>query len=260
MGCLVVMKFTQNAVRMIKLCCLIGLMFFYTSMAFGEKIESSPVVRYNLSASESWVPYGYFGNSARPGIFAEVLKAVLKRANISYEFYSYPPKRAQKAFDEGKLDIDFMSPEWFKNGDMGSKNVYSTGILDLSEYIVTLPENASVYSTPDSIYGKRIGTIAGYSYHDDDEFIRVDFLSESALIEGLKKQRFKAVILEGVTAAYWSEVHNVPIAYASIHSQGEIVMRLRKELDFLLPQLNSAIHALKDEGVIEKIIKRYQVQ
>ena len=46
------------------------------------------------------------------------------------------------------------------------------------------------------MFGKRVGTIAGYFYFDDDKFIRTDFLNESQLMMGLKNARFNVIILE----------------------------------------------------------------
>ena len=219
--------------------------------------EPKAVLRYNLGGTQSWVPYGYFGDPDRPGIFAEVIELILQRTGDPYQFYYYPPKRAGKAFKEGRLDLDFMSPSWFKNGDMGDEYVTTTTIFSLTEYVVTLPDNASRYSKPECIEGKRVGTVAGYNYYDEDKFTRVDFLSESALVEGLKKRRFDMVILEGITAQYWANVYKVPISLASVHSQGGIVIRIRKQLSYLLPEFNSAIEALKREGKIEKILQSY---
>lgn len=217
-------------------------------------------LKYNLAGTGSWVPYGFFGDVDKPGIFAEVIAAILDRAGYSFEFYYYPPKRADKAFDEGLLDVDFMSSAWFKDGDIGDPYVASSTIFNLTEYIVTLPENAHCYVTPSSIHGQRVSTVAGYDYHDDDKFIRVDFFSEARLIKGLQMLRFRSVILEGVTAKHWSSHYDVPIALASVHSEGVVFLRLRKEFSDLLPSLNEAITALKNEGEIDRIFQKYAVK
>lgn len=253
------MKLSQNLFSQLLHHTSIAFVLVYvTPIAFASEIPQEPL-RYNLAGTESWVPYGYFGDSDKPGVFAEVIKLILQRTGHPYEFYYYPPKRASKAFKEGRLDLDFMSPSWFANGDFGDEYVSTSPIFSLTEYIVTLSDNSIRYANPKDIYGKRVGTVSGYNYHDEDKFVRVDFLSESALIRGLDKRRFDLVILEGKTANYWADVHDVPISFASIHSQGVIVIRLRKELSYLLSKLNAAIEALKREGEIERILKSYNV-
>ena len=218
-----------------------------------------PTLRYNLGGTSAWVPYGYHGDPNNQGIFAEVIHAIMKLTHIPYEFYYYPPKRAEMAIESGKLDFDFMSPSWFKDGFMGEEYATTIAIFELVEYVVTLPKNAENFATPEAIYGKRIGTVAGYSYYDDDKFTRVDFLSESKLIEGLARQRFDAVILEGMAARYWANANQVSITLASVHSQGDIVIRLRQEYKHLIPVLNQAIVDLRQSGQIAKILQRYNV-
>ena len=235
------------------------LLLWFISQSHGAQPQNKPILRYNLGDTQTWVPYGYFGDSKKLGILAETLKAIVEQAGYRVKFYYYPPKRALKEFNEGQLDLNFTSPSWFKDGKMDDEIVTSIRILNLTEYIVTLPENASKYAAAESIYGKHVGTISGYNYHDAHKFIRVDFLTDSALIIGLKKQRFEAIILEGYSAQHWSKVHNLPITLASVHANADMVLGLRKELAHLLPSINLAIQTLKDEGKIANILKHYSV-
>ncbi|MEP4892334.1 MAG: transporter substrate-binding domain-containing protein [Aliiglaciecola sp.] len=235
------------------------ILFYFVTVSTTQATSKKPLtLKYNLSGTEYWIPYGYSKDDDNPGIFAEVVTLILQEANLSYKFYYYPPKRAAQEFKKDQLDIDFMSPSWFKDGDMGDEYVQSKSIFELTEYNVTLPENADKYATPDSIHGKRVGTIRGYSYFNDHLFNRVDFSSESALIKGLKKGRYEVAILENLTAQHWAQVHNVEISLASIHSHGEIVLRIRRELVHLLPELNAAISSLKQSGEIDSIFQHYR--
>ena len=236
----------------------IGLLLMSQPLLASEQ-NKLPTLRYNLGGTSAWIPYGYHGDPNNQGIFAEVIHAIMKLTDIPYEFYYYPPKRAEMAMESGKLDFDFMSPSWFKDGFMGEEFVTTIAIFELVEYVVTLPDNAENFAAPDAIYGKRIGTVAGYSYYDDDKFTRVDFLSESKLIEGLARQRFDAVILEGMAARYWANANQVAITLASVHSQGDIVIRLRQEYKHLIPVLNQAIVDLRQSGEIAQILQRYNV-
>ena len=237
---------------------LLSLVVINTQKLCAEE-AALPTLRYNLGGSSAWVPYGYFGDPKKQGIFADVIHAIMQHTAIPYEFYYYPPKRAEMAIEDGNLDFDFVSPEWFKNGDIGDEFVTTIAIFDLIEYVVTLPQNAQKFTQIEAIYGKRIGTVAGYSYRDDDKFTREDFLSESHLIEGLAKLRFEAVILEGVTATYWANMHQVAISLATVHSQGDIVIRLRKEYSEFIPAFNRAIVLLQKNGQIKQILQNYNV-
>ncbi|WP_303473080.1 ABC transporter substrate-binding protein [Aliiglaciecola sp. 3_MG-2023] len=239
---------------------LLFVLFYFAFISTSQAIDKKPIVlRYNLSGTEFWIPFGYSRDDKNPGIFAELIDVILNKANFSYKFFYYPPKRAIQEFEKDQLDIDFMSLSWFKNGDLGDDYVQTIGIFELTEYNVTLPKNAKKYSTPHSIYGNQVGTIRGYSYFNDDMFTRVDFSSENVLIKGLSKGRFEVAILEGLTAQHWANHYNLEITLASIHSRGDIVLRVRREFDHLIPELNTAIRKIKKEGEIEKIFQRYNV-
>ena len=97
----------------------------------------------------------------------------------------------------------------------------------------------------------------GYLYHDDKDFIRADFTSEQELIKALDKHRVNAVIAGNYPALYWSTQLRIPVALAAVHSDGDLVFRLRKEHADLLPAINQAIATLKANGKIDEIIKKY---
>jgi hypothetical protein len=69
-------------------------------------------------------------------------------------------------------------------------------IFEMTQYLITLNRNTHLFPSRESMFGKRVGTIAGYFYFDDDKFIRTDFLNESQLMMGLKNDRFNVIILE----------------------------------------------------------------
>jgi hypothetical protein len=221
--------------------------------------QSLATLHYDLGGTKAWVPYGYTGLEDKPGIFADIVESVMQQANIAYKPYFYPAKRAENELQTGMLDFDFISPSWFKDQDIGDDYVGSHGIFEVTEYFVTLASYNEHFNYPASIKKQVVGTVAGYFYYDDNLFIRADFLSESELMLGLKKGRFNVAILEDYAANYWSDFHQVPIKLVAVHTKGKIIIRLRKEHQKLLPQINGAIQLLLKTGRIEEIFKRYHL-
>lgn len=181
----------------------------------------------------------------------------LSLAKIEAEILDLPPKRTNKALETGLLDFDIVSPSWFTKQDLGPLFVKSTPIIQITEYVVTLPENVSQYRDISQMKGKEVGTVRGYLYHDDQHFIRTDFASEQELIKALDKHRVKAIIAGNYPALYWSAQLGIPVALAAVYSDGDLVFRLRKEHAALLPAINQAIATLKANGNIDEIIKKY---
>ena len=82
-------------------------------------------------------------------------------------------------------------------------------------------------------------------------------IEERELIKALHKNRIEAAISGDLPALYWSNKLDQKIALAAVHSNGVLVMRLRKEHHLLLPQINAAIAHLKADGTINAIIDKY---
>lgn len=216
-------------------------------------------LKYDLDATGGWIPYDFTGDAQRPGIFSELIGSIMERAEIPLRPVQLPTRRAVKALEVGLLDFDFVSPDWFPNGDFGPSFVGSMPIIQVKEYLVTLPSQINQYQVLNDAYGEPVGTIAGYAYFDDDQFQRMDFGNEGDLVRALEKGRVQVAILEEMTAHHWARQLNIPLALGAVHSEGQMIMRLRAEHQSLLPRINAAIRELKNEGQIEAILDRYRV-
>ncbi|SUI76435.1 substrate-binding periplasmic protein [Shewanella morhuae] len=226
--------------------------FFFTQQpAFAQSLK------YNITGSYSWYPYFIDHQAEAPGMITELIPMILSLAKIEAEILDLPPKRTNNALETGQLDFDIVSPSWFVKQDLGPLFVKSTPIIKIIEYVVTLPENVSQYNDINQIKGKHIGTVRGYLYHDDKDFIRADFTSEQELVKALDKHRVDAIIAGNYPVLYWSTQLGIPVALAAVHSDSDLVFRLRKEHAALLPAINQAIATLKANGDIDQIIKKY---
>ncbi|MBA6365457.1 transporter substrate-binding domain-containing protein [Colwellia sp. BRX10-6] len=240
----------------------VAIFLIAASMTLGSFVSSatetvaSPL-KYDLGSTKAWVPFGYSGNKQKPGIIIALIELIMMQAAIPTDTSYLPGKRAVTALELGQIDFDVVSPNWFKDKIIGVDYVSSVPLFEVTEYFVTLPNVAIEFNQPEMAYGQLVGTVAGYAYFDDDKFIRADFLSESELVKGLVKGRFKVAIIEERAAQYWAEKHQTSIALASLHTKGDIVIRLRKEHENLLPRINQAISVLKNNGQFKKVFDDY---
>ncbi len=226
-------------------------------ICFFSMNSAATILKYNVNGSSSWVPYYIPEQVENSGILGELVPQILSMAEIKVEKHNFPPKRTNQALEKGLLDFDFVSPSWFPKGDMGELFIQSEPILNIQENIITLKQNKSQWADITMIEGEPIGTVRGYLYHDDDAFTRVDFGSEKQLIKALHKQRVQAAISGDLPALYWAKKLSMPIALASVHSRGVLVMRLRKEHSEMMPQINRAIAQLKTDGTIQALVDKY---
>ncbi|WP_242620323.1 substrate-binding periplasmic protein [Shewanella maritima] len=215
------------------------------------------VLKYNVNASSGWVPYYIPHQDDKPGILGEIVPLLMATAQIDIQKHNLPPRRTNQAIENGDLDFDFVSPDWFPNHDLGELFVQSEPLMPIKEFIITTQANADAWTDINKIKGQRIGTVRGYYYHDTDQFTRVDFSSERELIKAISKNRVQAAISGDLPALYWAKELNMPISLAALHSDGYLVMRLRKEHAHLLPAINSAIKQLQQQGNVEQLIDKY---
>lgn len=225
-----------------------------------QTVDEKQKLYFHISKEDGWVPFRTSAETGRKGVLEELSDLLQKYSDIEFVPVFFPTKRAEKALVDGLVDFDFICIEWLKNGDYGDNYVISEPFFEVTEAFATLSTNSNLMPTPESAYDRRVGTIGGYFYHDDDRFTRVDFLNENQLILGLKRDRFKSIIIEKETAKYWAKVHDVEIAFPAIHSKGRLLMRLRDENKLLLPKINQAIIKMKESGQLKAILQKHGVE
>jgi polar amino acid transport system substrate-binding protein len=215
---------------------------------------------FHVSKEGGWVPFRTSAERGRKGVLEELSDLLQQYSDIEFVPVFFPTKRAEKALIDGLVDFDFICIEWLKNGHCGDNFVISEPFFEVTEAFATLPKNAHLLPTPESAYNQSVGTIGGYFYHDDDRFTRIDFLNENQLVLGLKKYRYKSIIIEKETAKYWAQVHDIEIAFPAVHSKGHLLMRLRDENQHLLPKINQAIIKMKESGQLKAILDKHGVE
>jgi ABC-type amino acid transport substrate-binding protein len=243
----------------------VGLLYFLSlglSAQHSKKMDKNEQAKLYFDMGElgGWVPFRTGAATGRAGVLIELSQAMEDYSGIQFIPVNFPAKRAEKALKDGLVDFDFVCLEWLKNGVAGEEYFTTEPFFEITEHFITLNKNKDLFANKESIFGKHVGTIAGYFYFDDYKFIRTDFLNENQLMLGLKHDRFKVIIMERETAKYWAKLNNTEIGFAALHSSGHLLMRIRKENKALLPLLNQTIKALKSSGKLKAILESHGVE
>lgn len=228
-----------------------------SAVSFSLFAEPKPILKYNLNGSSTWVPYYIKNGGNKPGILREFIPRMLDKAGIEGQVLEFPPRRTNQALQRRQLDFDIVSPSWFENDQISDDFVASIPFLPIKEYVVTLAGKSSAWAQTHQLHGKRIGTVMGYIYPNTHTFTRVDFGSERELVRALDKKRVDAAIIGDLPALYWAKQFDISIALASIHSDGELVIRLHKSQQALLPQINQSLQYFIESGEIDAIVAKY---
>ena len=220
--------------------------------------DTKTVLRYSLhNQSGAWVPYMNVGDPVRPGILVELARLILAEARIAGKEISQPKVRAAIAFERKLVDFEWSSPAWFQNNKFPQGSVGTIDILLLREVLIYPPGEAGNWPNVAAIQGQLVGTVLGYTYHDEILFDRYDVRSEQILFRMVAKGRLKVGIMAEHTARYWAREEGLQIGLGPPHSVGGLKLRLRAEFTPLLPRLNAAIERLNRDGAVEWILERY---
>ncbi|OHU86316.1 MULTISPECIES: substrate-binding periplasmic protein [Pseudoalteromonas] len=228
---------------------MIAAFYFLSPLHANTKTQ----LTYSVSGSGSYYPY-YTHDPEQPGILPEVVTAILDTANIEGTNLLLPAKRTVLYLETGKIDFDLISPSWLNDQQRNDPRfIYSDAILSVDEYIVSTKK----LSFEPKLKGAEVGTVRGYYYHDDIHFERIDFNSEKELLQALAKGRIDLAIIGDLPAIYWAKELNIPVYLNSVHSQGEMHMRLQAKHKKLLPVINQAIKTLHQQAFFKTITQRY---
>ncbi|NOU52729.1 transporter substrate-binding domain-containing protein [Pseudoalteromonas sp. JBTF-M23] len=216
-------------------------------------LKANPQLTYSVSGSGNYYPY-YTHDPKHPGILPEIVSTILTKASITGENLLLPAKRTVLYLEQGKIDFDLISPSWLNEQQRkDTRFVYSDAILSVDEYLVSTHQ----FDKPITLNSKEVGTVRGYYYHDDSDFKRIDFNSEKELLQALHRGRIELAIIGDLPAIYWSQKLGVPIFFNTLHSQGNMHMRMQAKHRALLTRINKAINELHQQGQFQKIIQHY---
>lgn len=237
-----------------------GLFALVLSPLSVEANDTRPSLTYDVSGSDAWAPYFMVTKEGLEyGIMPELVRAIFDKANISATATNYPPKRTATYILDGTLDVDVINPDWLPTESLKNRFVFSDNLLEIKEYYITRKgEPAGFHKELGSQSTKRdVGMVRGYFYHNQENYNRINFPSEKALIEALDKKRVDIIICGDLPALYWSEPQAIQLDMVKLHSKGFLQLRMRKELAPIMAQVNEAIKALHQDGSIEKIVNKY---
>lgn len=218
----------------------------------------TPTLKFDPSGSSAWYPY-YINTGEKRGIVTDVVDVILVNANINGQEVILPPMRTNLSLENAVVDFDLINPDWLSEEKKSSRYVFSDTVIPIKEHIIYLAGTPipKDLGKDEQLKGQSLGTVRGYYYHNDHLFNRLDYPSEKELVKALFRKRITFAISGDKPAQYWAKALSVPIILGPIHSDGFLRIRLRKELEYLLPQINHAIQTLKVNGSITRIIDSY---
>lgn len=213
-----------------------------------------------------WPPWQIVDGDDIKGITADLLEEIITRTEYTFNIKILPQNRMLREFEQGKIDMESTTcRSWRKSqADISVYTIpfYTTGDIIL----VNKGRNIRAHKAED-FAGLSLGCDLGYFYpegfqkaFEKGEIIRRDNRSTENNLIMLSLKRIDGVIIDRIQARYLfkhTKLNPDDFEIAYTFKPSNISMRLQKKHRCLLPGLNKAIEAMKNDGTIDLIVARY---
>lgn len=243
-------------------CCLVFSAFLMMLMTMQANAQS-PVV-YAVT-SVNWEPYWIVSEQGSSGILNDVMIELDRRS--PHFFFASPNlsvRRSRQAFHDGDAILECcVSEDWRAQHDVAGKTLWTDTVMLVKERLI-YPKNAAFPANElKDLKGKSIATILGYGYAGDKYFNRFDTIDNIAQMGMIAKKRTDAAIIDAYEYDFMlkhsEEIQKIShqLEVGPIIHQSDLKMRIHSSRPDLLEPINRAINAMKEDGTIQKLIRRY---
>ncbi|WP_165840065.1 substrate-binding periplasmic protein [Motiliproteus coralliicola] len=198
------------------------------------------------------------------GIYHDLLQKIAQITGDTFKIEYYSTARLQRQFEEGKIDLEpGVNPQW-RQASL-HPGIYSIPFAALEQVVLFRPGTAFSILGPNSLKGRSVGTIRGYTYPGfttslrQGEIERIDVTDEPQLLRLLDSGRINQVFVDRVVQRYWAQQHPRFYRYPTSRTLNrvDVMLRLRPSLTHALPRINQAISLLQSQGVISQLFAHY---
>ncbi|BDU50662.1 substrate-binding periplasmic protein [Haliovirga abyssi] len=226
-----------------------------------------------LVVTENFPPYNYEENGGVKGISTEILKEILKKADINYKIKVYPWARAYNMAETQKniLIYSILHTKKRENkfkwgGELIKTQSSLIKLKSRKDIVVKKLEDAKKYQI-----GVRLED-AGHQYLKSKKFKKFEYTNKGGLnILKLYYSRIDLMLYDVSSFKYWVlkkygkkynfSINDFEIAYTIDDlSVGLEFAFSKKTDDKIVEKCKKAFKEIKENGIYEKILKKYKIK
>jgi len=236
----------------------LALLFGLPLLAWSGTVSAGELVLFD----EANPPYMYSADGKVAGVYPALLAEVFKRAGIEVELQAGPWKRDLAGLDAGTNGVGGI----YQNSERLLKYDYSDKLFD-EVILVYVPKGSPLtFNGIDSLKGKTVGVIRGWSYGDDFDAavkagtIKAEETASDALNFGkLSNGRLDAVLAireSGAAALASAGLTQQVVALEPPLSSAPSFLAFNKQAGKveLLAKVNAALATLHQDGSFDRIV------
>lgn len=219
-------------------------------------LAEPPMVVGELSLH--YPPFHFTADDERPGVYSEMVHAVLDRAGLEYQEQWLTYDQLKPAFKEGRISILCCShPAWWE----------ALGGIDHQLFSMPLAENRDLWIFPrggafnpvSELDGKRVALIRLFGYRgvNDERIERIDHDDVDQLLLTVSEKRADAGIVNEWVLLWELKKQALLLDLPQEQDRVTLHMLVGPQWRDQLPAINDAIDQLHGEGVFEQILRSY---
>jgi len=218
-------------------------------------------------STSPWSPYAMKKEAGQfEGLSVDVVDAIFKRLNLSYEMSLYPANRLNLLIGKEFIDINFAdSPAWYSSKDK-EKFLFSDAYAQVNEYVYFRKDKYLEIEKPGQLASHRVGITDGYYYEAFNKVFATGEVSKHAassneiLLRLLINDRVDAAFFDDKLFEYLLVKEQVDSSWfrrGKLLSEAPLCLKLHKKHGALVKKINQALNGMKDDGTLASIIKKY---
>ncbi|WP_163834953.1 substrate-binding periplasmic protein [Spartinivicinus ruber] len=212
-----------------------------------------------------WPPFAYVDNQSIRGISVEIVQEVSKRTGITIKIVEFPWARLMVLLEGGKVDgIAFVA----KNKERERYILYpEEPYYTLTTVFYVRKGDRDQVQTYNDLYRLGVGVVRGSEYFDpfnnDPKITKTEVVKEIQLLQMLDKGRVGVIVgthpqVEAQIAQHgFTEKFEQAVYHPGNDAQIYFGLSRKSALASYESRITEAIRAMKKDGLIQKISKKY---
>jgi len=249
----------MKTLRWVWICLLMSLV---TSAAIAQKTEHIEIVFFG----EGYPPFYMAG--LQEGMMIDLLNAFDEQSSeFTLVYTGLSRKRIDLAMLDGTVQASGLTNPMFVGAENVEKFLFTQAIWTSGNYILMNKNAPFAYSTPEDLFGKKLGVLFGNrngaldSYIQEGKITAIPVMTNELLYKNLMMQRVDAIIANKHVALYEMKKNGIdPAQFVFVEPplfEFELMTQVQKTQTRFVEQFNAFIEQSKQNGFLDQLFKKY---
>ncbi len=238
---------------------------FFAMITLSTVLLASDILKISYSRSSS-EPYVLIDKrELTGGVLKELMDAISQQSGLSMEYVLTAKRNQGKAMQEGKIDgVCLINPSDEASSD---DYLWTVPLYTEEDVLIVRKDKAKNFRSLESLFGFKVGTIEAHHHPKLDPYFKknaIERIDNKKLANNINQLRFgviDAVVDTKLSVGYCMNKKKIDDRFVisnKVIDQQDLHCMFRKDMSVSIDKINSALQALKDNGVIDKIISKYR--